>query len=61
MTTPMLATIQHPRSPRTAQPHRTTTQVRRSNRRLEQAEVRKLAEHYIRISRPRPTTDPIGA
>ncbi len=48
---PMLATIQHPKSPRTAQPHRTTTQVRRSNRRVERDQVRKLAAHYIRISR----------
>ncbi len=35
MTTPMLAAIQHPRSPRTAQPHRTNAQVRRTNRRVE--------------------------
>ncbi len=51
MTTPMLARIQHPRSPRTAQPHRTTTQVRRSNRRVERDELRRLTDRYVHAGR----------
>lgn len=48
--TPMLAAVQHPKSPRVATPHRTTAQVRRSNRRAERDELRRLAA-TIRTSR----------
>ncbi len=51
MTTPMLARIQHPRTPRTAQPHRTPAQVRRSNRRVERDELRRLVDRYVSVTR----------
>lgn len=45
---PMLAAAQHPRSPRVADRHRTSAQKRRTNRRVEQAEVREIAARYTR-------------
>ncbi len=47
---PMLGRIHHPKTRNTVDPHRTRTQVRRSNRRQEQREVRDLAAN-IRTSR----------